>query len=94
MSHWSKRRVMNLTNRGLETVVSEEYLPATDTWRVTKIERMMGSVPTTTYDRILGHPESFTEFQHLCTEALAQEFDMPESTIVGEVFDLKDAEGE
>lgn len=77
MSHWRKRRIMKLENRGLTTVISEEYLVPTDSWRVTQVQQLMGGTPTTTYDRILSHPESSTEFRRLCNKAVDHDFEMP-----------------
>ena len=93
MGHWKKSRSMKLINRGLEIHVTEDWLRATESWRVTRIERMVGGTPSTTYDRIMADPESSEEFRRLCREAIDQDFEMPDHAN-GKVFDLRDADGE
>ncbi len=88
---WKKGRHMNLVNRGLETIVVMKYLPATETYRVSKIERMIGGQPATTYDRILDTVEATESFVTLCTEALSADFEHP-SLVDGKVIDLTSAD--
>ncbi len=78
--NWRKSKSMKLINRGLEVHVSMAYLPETETYRVTKIERMLGGIPTTVYDRILGGIEAIESFRHLCNESIDQEWEFPERT--------------
>ena len=92
--NWKKSKKMSLTNRGLETSIGMAYLIETESYRVTKVERMIGGIPSTTYDRILDGTEAVESFRHLCTEAIEQEFTHPKLTSDTKVFDLKDAEGE
>lgn len=75
---WKKSKHMSLTNRGLETVIQMKWLPATESYRVTKIERMMGATPTVTHDRIEDAVEAVASFRHLCVEAIEQEFEFPD----------------
>ena len=91
---WKKSRQMTLVNRGLTTVVKQEWLSATESYRVTRFERLLGAAPSTTYDRILDDPEASESFRHLCTEAVDLDFSYPERSENNKVFDLRDAETE
>jgi len=91
MGNWKKSRHMVLMNRGLETKVTMEWLPATESYRIVKRERMVGGIPTVTYDRILTGTEAVDSFHHLCVEAVETEWTMPERKGVN-LIDLTKAE--
>ena len=92
--HWKKSRQMTLVNRGLTTVVKQEWLSATESYRVTRFERLLGAAPSTTYDRILDDPEASKSFRHLCTEAVDLDFSFPQRVSDIDVVDLTEADSE
>ena len=89
---WRKSRTMNLVNRGLTTVIKQEWLSATKSYRVSRIERMLGAAPSTTHDRILDDPEASESFRALCIEAVDLDFSFPTNSETDEVFDLTKAD--
>ena len=91
---WRKSRTMNLVNRGLTTVIKQEWLSTTESYRVTRIERMLGAAPSTTHDRILDDPEASESFRALCIEAVDLDFKFPEKVSDINVVDLTEADSE
>ena len=94
MPGWRKNKSMAFTNRGLETIVTMRWLPETKSYRITRIERMIGAAPNQTYDRIFDPEVAVTTFAELCIKAIEQEFTFPERSGDTKVFDITDAEGD
>ena len=94
MAAWKKNKSMKLMNRGLETIITMSYLLATESYRLTMIERMVGGMPTQVYDKIFEPTDAIDTFEKLCIEAIEKQFEFPERSEDNKIFDLRDAETE
>ena len=88
--HWKKSRGMELTNRGIETRITQSWLTETESYRISRREKVLGGEWVKTHDRILDEPEATASFRALCIDAVNRDFDHVGGT--GRVLDLTDAE--
>ena len=100
MPAWRLNKSMKLMNRGLETIIAMDYLLPTESYRIRVIERMVGGIPTQTYDKIFDPIDAVDTFEKLCIEAVEKTFEtqaydkFPEKVADIDVVDLTEADSE
>ena len=94
MAAWKKNKSMKLMNRGLETIITMNYLLATESYRISMIERMVGGMPTQVYDKIFEPTDAVDTFEKLAIEAVEKQFEFPKRVADIDIVDLTEAEVE
>ena len=92
MASWKLNKKMVLNNRGLETIITMNYLLPTESYRITVTERMVGGMPAQTYDKIFDPTDAVDTFEKLAVEAIEKQFEFPAKVSDIDVVDLTEAE--